>query len=260
MKIFIDIGNTNILFGKFDNNSRLVSQLRIVTSELDNSDSDNSNLMKKKILDFFSYNCTNCVIAGVVPDSMTILKSYLTKTLPNIDIYEINNSYLSKIIKIKVKSPEEVGVDRLINALSASKLFKPPLIIIDFGTATTFDLVDSDTAYIGGLICPGVNLSIQSLANKTAKLPLIEFKKVDHLVGQDTKSAIESGLYWGYVSLVKGLINKIRNKDEFKKATIIATGGLSGIFNEDINEIDHFESDLTLKGINYIHNNYDIKK
>ena len=260
MKIFIDIGNTNILFGKFDNNDILISQLRIVTSHLDNSDSDNSKLVEKKILDFFSHSCSSCIIAGVVPNSITILNDYLTKALPKINISEINNSYLSKIINIKVKSPEEVGVDRLINAFSASKLFKPPLVVIDFGTATTFDLVDVDSSYIGGLICPGVNLSIQSLANKTAKLPLIEFKKVDHFVGKDTKSAIESGLYWGYVSLIKGLIGKIRKENQFNKAVIIATGGLSKIFNEDINEIDYFESDLTLKGMNFIYNNYGNKK
>ena len=131
-------------------------------------------------------------------------------------------------------------------------MFKPPLIIIDFGTATTFDVIDTESSYIGGLICPGVNLSIQSLANNTAKLPLIKFKKVDHLIGQDTRTAIESGLYWGYVSLVKGILSKLKLKKEFIEAKVVATGGLSSIFENDIENIDYFEPDLTLKGLNII--------
>lgn len=259
-KILIDIGNTNVLFGKFDNQDKLISQLRIITSslELDNS---NDNYLKEKLrINNFFDNCSVCGISGVVPNVIENLMKLILTDHPSIECYEIDNKYLNKIIKVKIKSPNEVGVDRLINSFAAGKIFKPPLIIVDFGTATTFDIVDAENSYIGGLICPGVNLSIQSLANNTAKLPLIKFKKVDHLIGKDTRTAIESGLYWGYVSLVKGILSKIKLKKEFIDAKIVATGGLSSIFEIDIDEIDYFEPDLTLKGLNIIDKNYDKKK
>ena len=259
-KILVDIGNTNVLFGKFNNQNEIISQLRINTSSLELNKDNNLYLKEKFKINNFLNDCSTCCISGVVPKIIISLMSLINAEHQNINCYEIDNEYLIKIINVKIKSPHEVGVDRLINSFAASQIFKPPLIIIDFGTATTFDVVDTESSYIGGLICPGVNLSIQSLANNTAKLPLIKFKKVDHLIGQDTRTAIESGLYWGYVSLVKGILSKIKLKKEFIDAKIVATGGLSSIFENDIDEIDYFEPDLTLKGLNIIDKNYDKKK
>ena len=259
-KILVDIGNTNILFGKFDIENQLVSQLRVNTSYLKLDTNNNLYLKEKlKIIKFID-KCITCGIAGVVPNVILHLMKLINSKYPDIKCYEIDNKYLNKIVNVKIKAPYEVGVDRLINSFAASKMFKPPLVIIDFGTATTFDIVDIESSYRGGLICPGVNLSIQSLANNTAKLPLIEFKKVDHLIGQDTRTAIESGLYWGYVSLVKGILSKIKLKNEFVDIKIIATGGLSSVFENDIDDIDYFEPDLILKGLNLIDRNYDKKK
>ena len=176
-------------------------------------------------------------------------------------IFGFNNKILisrseDSLIKVDVDMPDEVGVDRLINSYAGLNLYNGPLIIIDFGTATTFDLVNSSGSYIGGIICPGVNLSIQSLAHNTAKLPLIEIKKVEKLIGKDTTSAIESGIYWGYVSLVGGLIDRLKKQNGFKDANIVATGGLSGMFRDDLSQIKNYEPDLTLKGLNIIYNEY----
>ena len=258
MHILVDIGNTNILFGKFEN-SKLVEQLRIKTSTYNDEILYNYRDTQKKITSFFGNNCSDCFVSGVVPDTVISLIDFL-KTFEKLNIVEIDNQYLQKLININLDKPSEVGVDRLINSYAGHHLYNKPLIIVDFGTATTFDLLDGDGSYNGGIICPGVNLSIHSLANNTAKLPLIKIKKVDQLVGKDTTSAIESGIYWGYVSLVNGLIEKLKTQNNFESesasASVIATGGLSGIFEDDLIEIDHYESDLTLKGLDIIYNEY----
>ena len=254
MHILIDIGNTNVLFGKFEN-SNLLDQLRIETNMLNNELLLPRNETQKKIIDFFGDGCSDCFVSGVVPDTVTLLINFLKENL-NINIVEINNEYLRTIISVDVEQPHEVGVDRLINSFAGLHLYDKPLIIIDFGTATTFDLVSNNGSYIGGIICPGINLSIQSLAKNTAKLPLIKVKKVEKLIGKDTITAIESGIYWGYVSLVSGLINKLRNENGFKRSHVIATGGLSGLFENDLPEIQNYEPDLTLKGLNIIYNEY----
>ena len=233
----------------------LVEQLRIETKVFDKDITKVDSETYKKIHDFIGNDCSDCFVSGVVPDTIVSLLNFLKKNL-NLNIVEIDNEYLKGLINIDVDKPSEVGVDRLINSYAGLHLYQCPLIIIDFGTATTFDIVDSGGSYSGGIICPGVNLSIQSLANNTAKLPLIEIKKVDKLVGKDTTSAIESGIYWGYVSLVGGLINRLKEQNGFKDAQIIATGGLSGIFKRDLSQIQYYEPDLTLKGLNIIYNEY----
>ena len=254
MYILVDIGNTNILFGKFEN-SNLVEQIRIETKIFNNEISESSNKTYKQVENFIGNNCSNCFVSGVVPDTIVSLLNFLKKN-PNLNIVEIDNEYLRSLINIDVDKPSEVGVDRLINSYAGLHLYQCPLIIIDFGTATTFDLVNSSGSYIGGIICPGVNLSIQSLAHNTAKLPLIEIKKVEKLIGKDTTSAIESGIYWGYVSLVGGLIDRLKKQNGFKDANIVATGGLSGMFRDDLSQIKNYEPDLTLKGLNIIYNEY----
>ena len=254
MHILVDIGNSNILFGKF-NNLDLIEQLRIETEIFDKDASSVKSKTYKKINDFIETDCVDCFISGVVPDTILSLINFM-KNYQELNIVEIDNEYLGDLIKIDVDKPNEVGVDRLINSYAGLNLYNCPLIIIDFGTATTFDLVDSSGSYIGGIICPGVNLSIQSLAHNTAKLPLIEIKKVEKLIGKDTASAIESGIYWGYVSLVGGLIDRLKKQNGFKDANIIATGGLSGMFRGDLSQIQHYEPDLTLKGLNIIYNEY----
>ena len=254
MHILVDIGNTNILFGKFDN-FNLVEQLRIETKVFDKDISKIDSETYAKIHNLIGNDCSDFFISGVVPDTILILINFM-KNFQDLNIVEIDNKYLGNLIKVDVDMPDEVGVDRLINSYAGLNLYNGPLIIIDFGTATTFDLVNSNGSYIGGIICPGVNLSIQSLAHNTAKLPLIEIKKVEKLIGKDTTSAIESGIYWGYVSLVGGLIDRLKKQNGFKDANIVATGGLSGMFRDDLSQIKNYEPDLTLKGLNIIYNEY----
>lgn len=152
-------------------------------------------------------------------------------------------------IDIQLKNKNEVGADRLINAVAAYKKFGGNLIIVDFGTATTFDIVGKNGEYLGGVIAPGINLSLKALHDMTAQLPKISIKSQKNVIGKTTIEAMNSGVYFGYISLVEGMIAKIENELGYETIKII-TGGLSEIFKEPLrNLIQHHEPDLTLDGL-----------
>jgi type III pantothenate kinase len=156
--------------------------------------------------------------------------------------------------EIKIDNPREVGADRVVNVIAAHELCNGPLIVIDFGTATTFDVVDSAGAYCGGVIAPGINLSMEALHMATALLPRIPVRNpgAAPVVGTSTVAAMTSGVFWGYVGLIEGLVARI--KDERRETmTVIATGGLAPLFAEATKVIDRIEGDLTLRGLLAVH-------
>jgi len=156
-------------------------------------------------------------------------------------------------IDIQVKNKNEVGADRLINSIAGYKKFGGNLIIIDFGTATTFDVVGKNGEYLGGVISPGINLSLKALHDMTAKLPKITVKPQVNVIGKNTIEAMNSGVYFGYISLIEGLVAKIE-KEHGEKTTRIMTGGLSEIFKDALaNTINHHEPDLTLDGLRLVY-------
>jgi type III pantothenate kinase len=149
---------------------------------------------------------------------------------------------------IRVVNPAEVGADRLLNTLAAHRRFGGPLIIVDFGTATTFDVVDKDGAYLGGVICPGINLSLEALHQAAAQLPRIGIARPQAVIGRQTVPAMQSGVYWGYVAMVEGLVARI--KAEYGgPMKVIATGGLAPLLAEGTMVIEQIEPDLTLDGL-----------
>ena len=149
---------------------------------------------------------------------------------------------------IKVDNPDEVGADRLVNALAGHRRFGGPLVVVDFGTATTFDVVDRDGAYLGGVIAPGINLSLEALHHAAARLPRIGIGRPQAVIGRSTVPAMQSGVYWGYIGLIEGLL--VRIKAEFGgPMKVIATGGLAPLFAEGTVQIEHIEPDLTLDGL-----------
>ena len=149
---------------------------------------------------------------------------------------------------IKVDNPDEVGADRLVNALAGHQRFGGPLVVVDFGTATTFDVVDRDGAYLGGVIAPGINLSLEALHHAAARLPRIGIGRPQAVIGRSTVPAMQSGVYWGYIGLIEGLL--VRIKAEFGgPMKVIATGGLAPLFAEGTVQIEHIEPDLTLDGL-----------
>tara|TARA_R110002096_G_scaffold70291_9_gene168564 strand:+ start:83 stop:856 length:774 start_codon:yes stop_codon:yes gene_type:complete len=156
-------------------------------------------------------------------------------------------------IAINVTNPREVGADRLVNAVAAHNAYSGPLIIVDFGTATTFDLVGADGSYEGGVIAPGVNLSMEALHMAAAKLPLVAVRRPQKIVGTDTVGAMQSGIFWGYVGLIEGLVARIKAEAELPNAKVVATGGLSTHFYNATDVIDLTDKDLTLRGLLEIH-------
>ena len=254
MTIAIDVGNTNAVFGKIKD-KEILDQLRVKTDLLKNSLNDISDEIKNKILNFIANGSDNILLSGVVPQAMLNIKILVEQNNETQKVILVTTDHLLRLIKVELKNPYEVGDDRIINAIASVNKHDSPLIIIDLGTATTFDVVNNDGAYAGGLICPGINLSLNSLSQGTALLPLIEFKKSDKIIGKSTIGAMESGIYWGYVSLIEGIVNRLKNENECHSAKVIATGGYSQLFKHDIKCIDHFEEDLTLEGLILINQN-----
>ena len=247
VRTIVDIGNTNILFGNIVK-GELVSQMRIETSVIVNAQKDNISTDLVELKNFLS-DSKSVIISGVVPNAQYELTNFIKSIRDDLKIVELRTSDLEKFISFTLDKPSEVGDDRIINAIAAVKQYEPPLIIVDFGTATTLDVVDKNGSYAGGLICPGVNLSIKSLSDGTALLPHIDFKRPAELIGKDTIHAMESGIYWGYISLIEGLLDKLKKENDCLNAKTIATGGLSKLFAKDLNCINYFENDLTLNGL-----------
>jgi type III pantothenate kinase len=151
-----------------------------------------------------------------------------------------------------VDRPEEVGADRFVNTVAAHDRYKGPLIVVDFGTATTFDVVDREGNYCGGVIAPGINLSLHALEMAAAKLPSVRIRRTERVIGKDTVSCMQSGIYWGYIGLVEGLVKRIR-AERGERMNVIATGGLSPLFSGATEIIDHVDPDLNLWGLHLIY-------
>ncbi len=238
-----DIGNTNILFCFFKKN-KIISSIKINISKLCH---DQLLLSFKKYKD--QLNSLKVIISSVVPSKNKILEEFFLK-------YSMNIFYLNKIhktfnLKTYIKNKKTIGDDRIVNILYAKELYKKSIVVVDFGTATTFDVLNHLGFYSGGVITPGINLSLESLKSKTEKLPLVSFRKVDNVIGTSTKHAIQSGFFWGYVSMVEGLINKI-NKEERRTFKIILTGGNSIFFKNIFKNVLTIDPFFTSKGLNFI--------
>jgi len=191
------------------------------------------------------------VIASVVPEVnfnlLTLCRKYC-KTDPLL----VGEKGVELGTKALVDRPDEVGADRLVNTVAAHDRYKGPVIVVDFGTATTFDVVDSDGNYCGGVIAPGINLSLHALAMAAAKLPSIRIRRTDRVIGTDTVGCMQSGIYWGYIGLVEGLVQRIR-AERGERMEVVATGGLAPLFAGSTDIIDRVDPDLTLWGLHLIY-------
>ena len=239
--LIIDIGNTNIDFINFNKLTNNYSgKFTIDTSDILK---DRFGIINKKIKKNF-YKSALC--SSVVPNAFSKLKKILKSK--NINLNEVKDKIVKLPIKIKINKPKQVGSDRVVNSIAAYKIYKKNSIIIDFGTATTFDVIIRDT-YVGGMITPGINLSLKVLKEATAKLPLIKLKKTNKFIGKDTVSAMNNGMYWGYIGLINELTQKIII-ETIKKYLVIFTGGLANIFFSSFPFKDKvIDQEITLKGI-----------
>ena len=240
MKVTIDIGNTNILFVCFIN-QKIIGSERLKTEEACLNKID-------KIMSKYS-NIEKIIISSVVPLIDKLLISYLNNR--NLKFLLLKDLIENFKFKTNIRNRNEIGDDRIVNMIYAKKLFGNSVIVIDFGTATTLDVLDHKGVYSGGVITPGIDLSLNTLKNMTAKLPLVKFKRTKNVVGENTVQAIQSGFFWGYVSMIEGLINKLslEKNDEFK---IVLTGGNANFFKKMFKNISITDDLFTSRALNYI--------
>ena len=191
---------------------------------------------------------TAAAIANVVPSADLMLQRMFTRHF-SLTPLVIGDPDVDLGIEVRLDRPSEVGADRLVNAIAAFARYGGPLIVVDFGTATTFDVVGADGAYLGGAIAPGINLSLDALHRAAAKLPDIAIERPERAIGRSTVQAMQSGIYWGYVSLVEGMIERIRQEQGNPRMAAVATGGLAPLFLDEVTAISRADSDLTLFGL-----------
>jgi type III pantothenate kinase len=251
MLLAIDAGNTNIVFAVFEGD-RIVGSWRASSDTRRTADEYAvwlTQLMGLKGL--APDRIDGSILASVVPEAVLSLKT-LCRAYFNSEPMVVGEPTVDLGLKVVIDRPEDVGADRLVNAVAAVDRFKPPLIVIDFGTATTFDIVDDLGNYAGGAIAPGINLSLEALHMAAAKLPRVALRRPDRVIGTGTVTAMQSGTFWGYIGLIEGLVTRIRQ--EYGAAMqVIATGGLAPLFADSTDIIDAVDGELTLWGLRLIH-------
>jgi len=254
MLLVIDAGNTNTLFaihnGKQGDESWAV-EWRIETNDGRTADEYSVwlyHLMMMQGLEFSDINDINgCIISSVVPQSLFHMRNLARRHL-EVEPLIIGEPGVKLGAKVTLANPKEVGADRLVNAVGAHAKHKGPLILVDSGTATTFDIISAKGDFEGGIIAPGINLSLRALHDAAAKLPRIAIKKPDKIVGRNTVEAMQSGIFWGYIALIDGLIDKIKTEDD-RAFTVIGTGGVASLFEGASARIDHYDAKLTIGGL-----------
>jgi type III pantothenate kinase len=256
MLLAFDIGNTNIVVGIFDGKN-LIKQWRLISSTKKTVDDYAVDIIELFLTDKIDLlKIEGCIICSVVPALTEKIDQAARKFLGeeiSPKILVVGDSKTKLNIKIELENKKEVGADRLINSIAAYQKFGGNLIIVDLGTATTFDVVGKNGEYLGGAISPGINLSLKALHDMTAQLPKISIKQQNNVIGKNTIEAMNSGVYFGYISLLEGMILKI-DQELGIKTTRIITGGLAEIFKEALqNSINHHEPNLTLEGLRIVY-------
>lgn len=245
----IDIGNTNIVFGLFDG-ERLVTHFRVATRQSATSDEYACLLEGLFRMEGRSFDQVDGVcLASVVPPLTDVFVRLVERWFraPLVTVGPGTRTGIS----IAYETPRDVGADRVVNAVAAHHRHRTDLIIVDFGTATTFDAVTARGEYLGGVIVPGVTVSLDALFQRTAKLPKVEVVRPDRVIGRNTVHSIQSGAYFGYLSMVEGLV--LRMKAEMTPPVrVVATGGLAALMCEGSAAIDEVDPDLTLHGLRLI--------
>ena len=246
MLLAIDIGNTHLVLGVFDRD-RLAHSWRVVTRT--DQTYDECAVMCRNLFELkgvFSQDVKGMIICSVVPPLNQAFE-LLGKRYFSLDPLFIEPTQQRLMPIPRYNPPSDVGADRIVNAVAALDKVGGPAIVVDFGTATTFDAVSKKGEYLGGIIAPGIGISAAALASRASKLPPIEIKKPPNVIGDSTVTSMQSGLYFGYVGLVEGILGKM--KEELGDAKVVATGGLASLVAADSKAIDRVEENLILYGL-----------
>ncbi len=251
MLLALDVGNTNITIGLFDGD-KLQGTFRMTTKIPRTSDEYgiffydllHSRGLKRDIVD-------SAIMASVVPDVNHHIINGLLKYF-NVNPILVEPG-IKTGIKIAIPNPKEMGADRIVDAVAAFELYGGPVLVIDYGTATTHDLVLEDATLVGGVTSPGIRIAANALWQDAAKLPKIEIIKPDKILGKDTISSMQSGLVYGHIGQTEYIIRKVKEEAGLDKMTVVATGGLGKIIYDETDSIHHYDPNLTLKGLNILY-------
>jgi type III pantothenate kinase len=251
MLLAIDVGNTNIVYGLIDG-TKLVHQFRVETNR--NRTSDEYAVIVRQLLsmhDIEPKNVTAAIIASVVP-ALTEPMNALVRRAFGLEALVVGPG-IKTGMSILYENPREVGADRIVNAVAAYERFKSGLIVVDFGTATTFDCVTPKGEYMGGVIAPGIQISADALFARAAKLPRVEITKPPKVVGRNTQHSMQSGIVYGYVGLVDGLVERLKEEMGFSPCEVIATGGLARLIAPLSRTIKEVDDELTITGLRILY-------
>ena len=248
MLLVVDVGNTNITLGLFEG-EKIVGTYRMTSKT--SCTSDEYGVMLKGILAENATKVDGIIISTVVPNIMYSLTNGFIKYF-GIKPYIVGVGTKTGI-KLAVPNPREIGADRIVDAVAGYTLYGGPVIVIDFGTATTYDLITEDGSFVAGITSPGIRISAKALWEDTAKLPEIEIKKPDSILAKETISSMQAGLVYGYIGQTEYIIDKIKEESGLSNAKVVATGGLGRIICDETNKIDVYDKDLTLMGLKIIY-------
>ena len=257
MLLAIDVGNTNSVIALFKGD-KLAAQWRTSTSAVRTA--DEYAVWLSQLMGLVGYKLTDvndCVISNVVPQSLFHFRN-LSRRYLHCEPFVIGPDNIPGV-EVRIHEPSEVGADRLVNAVGAYSAHGGPLVVVDSGTATNFDIIGADGAFEGGIIAPGINLSMQALHDAAARLPRIAIQQPETVIGTGTVGAMQSGVFWGYVGLIEGLIARIKSEYQ-KPMKVVATGGVASLFEGATDAVDIFDTDLTIRGLYEIHRRVEAAK
>jgi type III pantothenate kinase len=246
--LVLDVGNTNVVLGIY-RDDKLVSSWRLATAR--DRTADEYGILARQLLNGAVHQPLDGAIIGSVVPPLNGPMAHMVREYFGVEPMFVEPG-IKTGIAIHVDNPQEVGADRIINSVAAFEEYGGPTIIVDFGTATTFDLVTANAEYVGGVIAPGLTISAEALFARAARLPRVDIKRPPSVIGTNTVVNMQSGIYFGYLSLVDGLLTRMKQEVGAVKK-VIATGGLASLFGEDSEHIDLVDPELTLKGLKIIY-------
>lgn len=247
MLLVFDVGNTNIVLGLYDGD-KMIYHWRAATNELKTADEYAASLGMMFQLDGVTFAMvTDIIISSVVPPVTPTLE-YLCRRYFHVEPMMVGPG-MKTGLNILYDNPRELGADRIVNAVAGITLYGGPLIIIDLGTATTFCVIDEKKRYLGGAVTPGIGISMEALFQRASKLPRIELTPASSVICKNTVSAMQSGIYYGAIGQVDGIVRRMKKEMGYKEIKVIATGGLADLIASQSETIDVIDPLLTLKGL-----------